>query len=198
MCWRLSSSSLPLFALFWSVTQVLLTLLLLFSFGQELALAVVTRFCVAFPCPASRHLIRTSFILYQCPSFYSQPPPAPRDRNPAPESLPLCFSYTDCLLLCCDTSWLSVPAFPNTVLSGPLLEWPLAHLCANLACVFPDVLTRTFTNQLPLGLWVWPAPNLTHSGVPHRCLTLSWLLGGIQRYWNSFWLNKCLLGTNCV
>lgn len=52
------------------------------------------------------------------------------------------------------------------------------------------LLTGILTSQLRFGLWVWLEPYLTHCRALHWHLTLSWLLCGIQRYENSFWLKK--------
>ena len=65
-----------------------------------------------------------------------------------------------------------------------------------LGLCFSVLLTGIFTSQLHLGLWVWPEPYLTHCRAPHWHLTLSWLLCGIQRYENSFWLKKRFLNTS--
>lgn len=89
----------------------------------------------SFLCPALVCSIWYAFHLFCIGTLLSIDRP-PQWLNLAPKPLPLCLSYMDCLLLCCNTSWLSVPEFPNAVPCDPLLERPVAHLHAGLACVF--------------------------------------------------------------
>lgn len=156
--WLGTSTLLPL--LFWLITWLLLTKLGTFPLGESGSSCDYQVLCwIPAPSVSVSHLIHIPFVLYWCPAFYRQ--------TPIDWILPL----NPCLFYRLLTSLLQhqlifCSCIFQCVSCGPLLEHPVAHVHVGLASVFPDLLTRIFTHQTYLGLWVWPAPDLTPSGVP--------------------------------
>lgn len=131
MTWWLSTSTLLLLVLFWVVTWVLLTQLLLFSFGWELAIIVVTGSSVPFRCPASLLSVWYAFCLF-CIGILLY-----TDRPPWTEILSLSPCYSAFLT---QTIYFSV-ALPVDFL---FLRSPM--LCPMVQC---------WNVQLPISVLVW-------------------------------------------